>query len=355
MASTIKDVAKLCGVSVATISNVITRKKNVSPEVTQRVLQAMRWLDYRPNMIARSLKVKKTNYIGVLAPDISNPFFAEIVKGVESVAREKGCQFFLCNTGGDLRCEEDAIDSFVGQNVDGIINIAPRMADDALLGCVSMPHVVVDRPIETPGRMGCVCSNNLTGCRELARHFLDMGHSRFACFAGPLATVPNARTRLAGFREELLRAGVCKRDIVVYAGEFTFEDGYAFMEKLLARKVVPTAVFVSSDLMAWGALECAKERGLHIPQDMAIAGFDNVYLSTLVSPALSTVDAPKFAAGAIGFRILHDMMSGKLDGERRVMMETSLVVRGSTSFLRRPVKRFTAGKKPSSAPLRTTT
>lgn len=341
MASTIKDVAKLSGVSVATISNVITRKKYVSPEVTQTVTRAMRKLNYRPNMIARSLKVKKTNNIGVLAPDISNPFFADIVKGVESVAKEKGCQFFLCNTNGDVEVERNALGAFESQNVDGIINIAPRMEDGELFASVGLPHVVVDRPVDTPGLMGCVCSNNDTGCRQLAQHFLEMGHSRFACLAGPLDNVPNARARLDGYRDELLRAGVSKRDIAVYVGEFCFEDGYSFMGKMLSRKSVPTAVFVSSDLMAWGALECAKERGVRIPQDMAIAGFDNVYFSTLVSPALTTIDAPKFKCGVLAFGMLHDLMSGNEGIARQVTMDTRLVVRGSTIFLHRPVKRLT--------------
>ncbi len=340
MAITIKDVAKVSGVSIATISNVITRKKHVGPEVTQKVMQAMRKLNYRPNMIARSLKVKKTNNIGILAPDIGNPFFAEIVKGVESVAKKKGCQFFLSNTNGDVEVERSALAAFESQNVDGIINIAPRMEDGELHACAALPHVVVDRPIDTPGLMGCVRSNNLTGCQQLARHFLEVGHTRFACMAGPVETVPNARTRLDGFCGELRRAGVAKRDIVVYVGEFCFEDGYSLMKKMLARKSVPTAVFLCSDIMAWGALECAREKGVCIPQDIAIAGFDNVYFSTLVSPALTTIDAPKFKAGVIAFDMLHDLMSGVKQVERQVVMETRLVVRASTIFLRSPVKRL---------------
>ena len=334
MAITIKDVAQLSGVSIATISNVITRKKHVGPEVTQKVMQAMRKLNYRPNMIARSLKVKKTNNIGVLAPDISNPFFAEIIKGVESVAKKKGRQFFLCNTNGDVEIERSALEAFESQNVDGIINIAPRMEDGALRASVALPHIVVDRPIDAHGLMGCVHSDNLAGCQELARHFLEMGHTRFACMAGPVETVPNARTRLDGFCGELRRAGVAKRDIVVYVGEFCFDDGYALMKKMLARKSRPTAVFLCSDIMAWGALECAKQKGVRIPQDIAIAGFDNVYFSTLVSPVLTTIDAPKFKAGVIAFDMLHELMSGVKDAKREVIMETRLVVRGSTIFLR---------------------
>lgn len=335
MASTIKDIAKSCGVSVATISNVITGKKYVSPEVTQRVHEAMNALDYQPNLIARSLKIRKTFNIGVIVPDIRNPFFADMITGVESQSKEKGYQIFLCSTQGDIPTEEKALNSFVSQNVAGIVNIAPRMRDEALLGYGSdtLPIVVVDRPMDISrfANMGCVCADNMTGCQQLAEHFIALGHRRFACFTGPLDIVPNARTRLNGFRDRLLREGFSPNDIAVYQGEFSFESGYALMEKLLEKKKLPTAIFVPSDLMAWGALECAKKHGLSIPGDMAIAGYDNVYISSFVSPALTTVDHPKFEAGVLAFSMLLDMLSPGNNPTRMISLTSSLVVRGSTS------------------------
>ncbi|MDR1534759.1 MAG: LacI family transcriptional regulator [Planctomycetota bacterium] len=340
MASTLKDVAKLSGVSVATISNVITRKKYVSPEVTLKVKQAMYRLNYRPNMIARSLKIKKTNNIGVIVPDIGNPFFADIVKGVERVAKREGCQLFLANTDGDAKSEEAAFNAFVSQNVDGIVNIAPRMPDAELLCRPDMPQVVLDRHIDPPVRMGCVYADCGPGCRELARHFLALGHRRFACFTGPVENVPNARDRLETFRAEVLRAGVAARDFVAYSGEFSYENGYAFMKKLLSRRSLATAVFVSSDIMAWGALESARERGLRIPEDMAIAGYDNVYFAALIAPALTTVKAPQSEAGRLGFRLLLDLIAGNQHAERLLALETELVVRASTDFDRKMVKQL---------------
>ena len=334
MASTIKDVAVLCGVSVATISNVITGKKYVSPEVTEKVLEAMRRLDYQPNLIARSLKSRKTTNIGIIVPDIRNPFFADIVTGAESRSKEMGYQIFLCSTQGDIPSEEKALNSFISQNVAGIINVAPRLADKDLLayGNDAVPMVVVDRPIDVAGSktLGCVCADNATGCRQLAAHFIEMGHKRFACFTGPQETVPNAKTRLNSFCDHLFQSGFAKSDIVICQGEFTFESGFYLMDKLLEKKDPPTAVFVASDLMAWGALECAKKHGVAIPARIAIAGYDNVYISSFVSPALTTVDHPKYEAGVLAFTMLMDILSSGKDVTRAINLNSALVVRGST-------------------------
>ena len=333
----IKTVAQLCGVSIATVSNVITGKKYVSPEVRQRVLKTIRKVGYTPNQIARSLKSKRTTFLGVMVPDVTNPFFAEIVRGVESIALESGLQIFLCNTDGDISREKATLQSLIEHHVEGIINVAPRMDEETLFSLVKeTPMVVVDRPMSFDSPIfGSVYTDNLTASSKLARHLIQKGHGSFACLAGPLI-VPNVRNRITGFVGELVRASVPQEKIFIFYGEFKFESGSLLMEEILTKKNHPTAIFACNDLMAWGAIEAAKRRGCSIPQDVAIAGFDNVFFSELINPSLTTINQEKFKVGAIAAQILLKINMWKnnlisVDGfSRLAVLQADLIQREST-------------------------
>mgnify|MGYP000844274693 CR=1 FL=1 len=334
----IKTVAQLSGVSIATVSNVITGKKYVSPEVTQRVLQTIKKVGYTPNQIARSLKKKGTTFFGVMVPDVTNPFFAEIVRGIESVALENGYQIFLCNTDGNVSREKATLKSFIEHYVEGIINVAPRMEETALYTFIKRtPMVVVDRPISFHDSFfGLVYTDNLTASSKLARHFIQKGHTSFACLAGPLI-VPNVRNRIAGFVGELQRLNIPQEKIIILHGEFKYESGFLLMEKLFTLKNHPTAIFACNDLMAWGAIEAAKKKGFQIPKDLAIAGFDNVFFSELINPSLTTINQEKFNAGVIATQMLLKINTWKKSASvipdnfsRTTILQADLIQRKST-------------------------
>lgn len=333
--SNMKDVAKLAGVSIATVSNVLSGKKYVSPKLREKVLESIDNLQYRPSKIARSLKIKKSFLVGLMVPDITNPYFAEIARGVENVALEHDYQMFLCNSDGEKAREEETLNSFHSHGVDGVINVAPRMEETVLAELSNgMPMVILDRhlSIENP-LIDVIYTNNFKGSAQLARHFLENGHRRFACIAGP-REVPTAVRRLQGFCNELEKSGIGKEEITVYYASFKYEDGYNTMRLIMEQKPRPTAVFAGNDMMAWGAIEAAKERGLRVPEDIAVAGFDNVLYSSLVVPAMTTVHQPKFEAGQTAMRLLLEKIQKKSRREsvytRKIELDSNLIVREST-------------------------
>jgi len=309
MRATIKDVAKLAGVSTATVSNILTGKKYVGPEVTLRVRQAMETLNYQRNAIARSLKVNRSYNIGLMVPDISNPFFGEIVKFAQQVVNHEGYQITLCDFDNDSKREQKILQTFLSAGVDGIINVAPRMKQSQLGRGLGVPMVVVDRPhFKTDANIAFVYADNYKGAAAVADHFIRKEHRRFACFTGPIDEVPNARMRMDGFLDELKKRGVTESAWRVYPCDFTFESGYQTMETMLKDydPSQPWSVFVSSDIMAWGAMEAVKSHKMKMPRDIAIVGYDNIYFSEFLYPKLTTVWNPTKDMASTAARMLLD-------------------------------------------------
>ncbi|HHT35546.1 MAG TPA: LacI family transcriptional regulator [Firmicutes bacterium] len=333
MRPNITSVAKLAGVSVATVSNVITGKKYVSPELTARVKQAIEELDYQPNMIARGLKSRKTNHIGVVVPDITNPYFAEITRGIDEVAVKHGYQIFLCNTDGRADREKAIMNTLISHDVDGIISVAPRLMESEIMEfVVKVPFVIVDRMCALEHEnLSILFIDNFKGGAEIAAHFYNSGHRKFACIGGPLSD-QNAKNRLDGFCHMLKQFGIDASDILIKHGEFRYDSGYQLMDEILESAFKPTAVFAGNDLMAWGAHEAVKARGLSIPDDIALSGFDNIFFSAFLNPALTTVNQPKFEMGQKAMEmLLRDINkeAQEQEDERKVMLDCELIVRDS--------------------------
>lgn len=330
-----KEVAKLANVSVATVSNVLSGNKYVSPKLKKRVTKTIEELNYRPSKLARSLKLKRTFQLGLLIPDITNPYFAEIARGVESIALQNGYQMFLCNTDGEATRELSIIDSFIEQHVDGIINVAPRLDENKMVKASdNRPMVILDRHLSfTNPLIDVIYTNNFKGSAELAEHFLKNGHNLFASIAGP-KNVPTAVRRMEGFKKALIEGGIPASRNHIFYGSFKFNDGYEMMLKIMNLSPRPTAVFAGNDMMAWGALEAAKEANLKIPEDIAIAGFDNVYFSQFVVPALTTVHQPKFEAGQLAMNILLEKIENKLANKqlkaKKLELDATLIIRDSS-------------------------
>lgn len=333
MSANIKDVAKYAKVSTATVSNVITGKKYVSPDLQEKVNEAIKELNYRPSKLARSLKIKKTFQIGLMVPDITNPYFAEIARGVEEETLKNDYQLFLCNTDGVPLREEDTVKLFLDHRVDGIISVAPRMSEKKINGFSNnVPTVVVDRHlISTNPFIDIIYTNNYKGSYILADHLISKNHKRFFCVAGP-KNVHSSRRRLAGFVERVREDP--DLSIKVVFGRFKFEDGYNLMNDLLKTNFCPTAVFAGNDMMAWGVLEAIKEKNIKIPDDIAVAGFDNIYFCKYLVPSLTTIHQPKYEAGAIAMRTLLKKIEAikhqKKIISKNLELEPELIIREST-------------------------
>lgn len=333
MRITIKDVARHADVSTATVSNVLTGAKFVSNELKLRIAGAMDELGYQPNVIARSLKINKTMRIGVIVPDITNPFFSEIVKMIDAKVNEEDFQLIVCNSEYDIEKEKKLFNSFVlSGGVDGLVMVAPRMEVEAFNIHRMIPLIIVDRPQfqHDMKDVTFIYADNYIGASYMASHFLEKEYKEFACIAGP-ETVPNANARYEGFVHTLSKNGIPERNITVLRGEFTFDCGYASMMKILANydpKRERKAVFVCSDIVAWGAIEAAKAKALAIPEDIGIAGYDNIYFSNFIHQGLTTVENPSVQMGEkVGAIMLDRLQRGVAMSKKPIILDSSLIVR----------------------------
>jgi LacI family transcriptional regulator len=330
--ATMNDVARVADVSIATVSHVINGTRFVSPERMERVHAAMQELDYTPDGTARSLRVGRTDTIGLVIPDNSNPFFAELARWVEEAGFDAGYTTILANSNERAYRQRRYITTLLSKRVDGLI-IAPSGADDqaliALLRKVRIPIVVVDRDGLLPVA-DVVLYDNAGGSGDVARHLLELGHTRIACVAGPADRTPTER--LESFRRTLAEAGVVVDDDAVVAADFHFAGGREATAKLLSAGRPFTALFAANDLMAAGAIRELLAHGLSVPDDVSVVGFDDAPLAEMISPALTTVRQPlqDMAETAVSLLLARVADPGGGTYVRRVL-PTSLVVRDSTA------------------------
>ncbi len=335
MKVTIKDVARRAGVSISTVSRIINGKLDGAGEETrERVLRAMRELGYEPNYIARSMITKRTGTMGLIIPDIANPFFPEMARGVEDTANVTGMSVFLCNTDGNLEKERRAVTFLSQRSVDGFIATTPNREEDnsvfEKLYRKGIPVVFVERYTEGPSEIPGVYFENEEGARLAARHLIESGHRQIACLTGPLSTT-NARQRLKGFLAECAKAGFEPPQEWILTGDYKIEGGYQAAKKLLdAHRGKFTAIFACNDLMAIGALRAAKEAGVKVPQDLALVGFDDITLAGMVEPALTSVEIPGYALGAKAAEMLIALIQGEQLPSNSHFFAPKLVVRESS-------------------------
>ena len=334
MGVTVKDIAKKANVSTATVSNVLTQKKHVSDLLAQRVYDAVNALGYRPNHYARGLKTNRSYTIGIQIPDITNPYFGNAVKVIQTEAAASGYQVVLYNTGNVIATERQNIEGMLNAHVDGMICVAPRLGLESMLDTVHVPIIIVDRlPIQTNRNVAFVYSDNYSGAAAVAKYMIGKGYKHFLCLSGPINLVTNAKERLNGFTQTLMRNGIPKDDCRTCCGEFTFECGYSMLNDMLDTGLPmgsDTAAFVASDIMAWGAMEALKDRKMKIPQDMGIVGYDNIDFSNFLYPTLTTVENPIREMSHKAVHLLLDAMENdrNLEG-MSIMANASLVERNS--------------------------
>jgi DNA-binding LacI/PurR family transcriptional regulator len=331
--ATMNDVARVAQVSIATVSHVINGTRFVSPERVERVQSAMRELDYTPDATARSLRVGRTNTIGLVIPDNSNPFFAELARRIEEAGFDAGYTTILGNSGERPDREHQYVSTLVSKRIDGLI-IAPFRAVDRaltrLLLKAPIPTVVIDREDVLP-TADVVLHDDAGGGRQAAQHLLELGHREIACVADPPHDAPSPG-RLEGFLQALAAAGVDVPDDAIVQGDYHFESGREATRRLLATGRRFTALFAANDLMAAGAIREALAHGLRVPEDLSVVGFDDAPLAEMISPALTTVRQPLQQMGDTAVSLLLARMdAGEAEPRSRQVLPTSLVVRDSTA------------------------
>jgi len=327
--TTIKDVAHRVGVSPTTVSHVINETRFVSEELRARVCQAINELDYQPNAIARSLRCKKTQNIGMIIPDIAYSFLAEVAKGVEDVGFKHGYNVILCDSNGALEREAAYIDLLREKQVDGIIFVAAGESSQHVETLIKqgMPVISVDR--ELPGlEVDSVLADNLQGGYQATEYLIQLGHRRIGCITGP-PDLSVSSQRISGYRQALERYDIPLCDELVVIGDFRYQEGYRAIRQLLALNEPPTAIFACNDIMAVGAICAAKDKGLGVPEGIAIIGFDDIALASFISPRLTTIAQPKHEMGAIAVELLVERIKEKNKPFTKVILPVHLVVRES--------------------------
>lgn len=325
----IKDVARKAGVSISTVSRVINESKIVKPETHEKVMQAIEELGYKPNAIARSLKIKNTKTIGILIPDISNQFYPEVVRGIEDIANMYEYNIFLCNTDLDKEKEIQYFDVMAEKQVDGVVYIGHDVSDELYkkFKTYGIPIILIGTDYEG---IPSVTIDNIRASKAIVRYLIKKEHVRIGMITGKHYDPITYGARLEGYKKALDEAGIPFQEELVIEGGYRFKSGYEGARKLMDMENPPTAIFVANDEMAIGAMRAALERGVMIPDELAIVGFDNIDMAGKVYPALTTVAQPMYEMGAIGMRVLTKILNEEILETNKIVLDYSLLERESS-------------------------
>ena len=330
MSVTIKDVALRANVSVATVSRALNGHQNVAEEVRKRVLNVANQMRYSPHHAARSLSSRRTQTIGVVLPDLYGEFFSELMRGIDQVARERGLHLLVSSYHGHPEEQGAALRTMRGR-VDGLLLMSPFVGNLDILRdnlVPTMPTVLMNTGLAADGH-ACVGVDNYGGARSMMRHLLEAGHRRIAFIAGPEDNF-DARERLRGYTEAMADA-LPGEAIRVLPGDFDEASGHRAGQSLLAGGNLPDAVFAANDMMALGCLFALNQAGIRVPDQVALAGFDDIPLSRYVHPALTTmrVEIAELGGRAIACLLDQDEPDPTAPGEQ-VLLAPRLVVRASS-------------------------
>jgi len=330
---TIRDVAREAGVSMSTVSHVINATRFVAPETEQLVRAAIDRLGYTPNGIARALKGNRTRTLGMIVTASSNPFFAHVIHGLESVSSDRGYSLILCNTDDEPDKQLRAFEALHNRRIDGLAvltsNADPGFLDNVQARAPALPLLLLDTD---PHPGACtVTDDSVMGGRLAARLLAERGFRRIACITGP-GRHPRSRARLAGLVEELGKAGLTLEPGLLCEADLTIAGGYAAAASLLDGEEPPEAVFAFNDLMAAGVLRAAAERGLAVPDRLSVLGYDDIELAAYLTPPLSTI---RQSAGLLGARAAELLIDHLEDGRPLpdlLTLPPDLVLRASVGW-----------------------
>lgn len=335
MPVTIKDIARKANVSITTVSLILNNKdKNISEETREKVKRIVKELNYRPNVLAQSLITNKSMTIGLLVPDITNPFFSETARGIEDILDDNNYNVFLCNTYNDINKEIKYIDAFSKRRTDGIIISSVNAVDKSYyeyLNSLNIPFIILDRHNYDIKYKNCVIIDDYRGGYLAAKHLLELNHRKIGCINESRGLF-NINERLRGYKAALKEYGIEFYENITAAGDLTIEGGYKAALKLFESSGV-TAVFACNDLMAIGVYDAAKELHIKIPDDISVVGFDDINFSRHLNPGLTTIKQPIYEIGkAAAADLIYFIKHGKINEDIKIL-EVSLQIRESTKRL----------------------
>jgi LacI family transcriptional regulator len=335
---TISDVAEYAGVSKSTVSHVINQTRFVEEDTKQRVLEVIETLGYRPSSVARSMVSKRTKTAGLLVSDVGNPFYSEVILGVEETARTQDYNIFLCNTSYNIQRGMELIHSLIDKMVDGVLLMSSSMSMELVheLHKHRIPAVVMDwESNKVNGKAASISIRFSDGIREAVNYLYELGHRRFAHVSGPLQLWTACRRR-DDFLNALEDCEIPPCEASIIEGNLRIDGGREAMGAIMELDQRPTAIFAANDLTALGLLWAANDYGLQIPEDMSLIGLDNIKLASQVTPPLTSVSLPRFEIGSLAMTLLLDLISlsenDHLDySTLNKTVTTNLVIRKSTS------------------------
>ncbi|NLZ51844.1 MAG: LacI family transcriptional regulator [Thermoanaerobacteraceae bacterium] len=334
MSYTIYDVAKKAGVSIATVSRVLNNSRLVSEKTQQKVKRVIEELNYTPNIIASALTKKSTLTIGLLIPDISNPFYSELSRGVEDASNDFNFNTVICNTDYCLRKEAAYINLLRQKSVDGFIITTAHYNDENAINLAkdNIPLVLLDRNIEKSDEydIDVVHSDNVAGGYLAPNHLIQLGHKSIACFLGPPQIEVNLE-REKGYIKAMKEANLKISPKLVVYGDFKLDFGYKKTINLLNGNIKPTAFFAANDLIALGIIRALKSVGLSVPSDISVVGYDNTILAELTDPPLTTINQPIREMGYHATELLIKKLKGERSTSEKIIFNTELIIRKSTS------------------------
>jgi LacI family transcriptional regulator len=344
MAIRLKDLAHHLNLSVSTISAALQNRGDISEATRLRVFAAVKKFGYHPNSLARSLVTRKTHVLGVLVPDLSRSFFAEVLKGIDSVTSPAGYNLLVCNTEENAPREEEMLRMLLSNQVDGVLLASAHEPTDTVwrktLAGLSVPIVLIDRRLSGQNFVG----GDDTGIGyEATRHLYNQGYRRIAHIAGP-RTVSTAVGRLSGYRRALAAFRLPSEEALVIESHYHEESGgYEAMQRLLRLPAPPDAVFAASDPIAIGALQAALEANLDLPADFGLIGVGNHRYGRFLKVPLSTMDQQRAQIGHLAANLLFESMEKKRQRPKSILTEPKLVVRDSTNRADLPGRLIAAG------------
>lgn len=327
---TIHDVAREAGVSISTVSRVIQGASNVLPETRERVEQVIRQLNYHPNRLAQQFRVQQTRCILVIVPSIGNTFYAEILSGIESVANKQGYTILLVDSHADANIEERCYDMLAQKLVDGIITFSTGIQKDKLKQLAKQYPIVIACRYFADNEIANVTIDNIKAIKAMTSYMLNLGHKRVAYLAGP-QDILLYQDRCKGFEEAIKERGYQVTPEQIIHCDASIPGGYEAISALMNNARLNFSSIVSSgDTMAIGAIRALNDHGIRVPEDVAVAGFDDIELSSLFNPTLTTVRQPKQLIGARSMEKLLDLIAGKELINRRDIVNYELVIRESS-------------------------
>lgn len=338
---TIRDVAAIAEVSAATVSRVLNDDGRVAPELRERVQAAVERLGYRPNSQARSLRTQATRVIGLIISDIQNPFFTSMVRGVEDVAQAAGYSVVLANSDEDLGKEQQYLRVAAAEQMAGVI-LSPASSSRTRIGELvheEIPVVTIDRRIAAD--VDSVAVDNVAGARRAVEHLIESGARRIGMIAGPV-DVSTAADRLEGYHAALRTAGITPDPELLTHGDFRIDGGHQAAARLLDLPARPDALFAANNLMLVGTLNAMAERGLSAPDDVLLAGFDEMSWAGF-APPLTLVEQPTYEIGKLATQLLLRRIGGDTAAAEHVVLEATLRVRASSEAGRQPVRAVSEG------------